>query len=138
MLIVSKVYKYTDSGEVKSIHSLPPASALFPSLRSGGCKPIPVVRHLKTTVCLHIDWQREIWLHEVWRMMLLPARLQCIFVCFPQKKQFNHKRFTALIRVGGSVLEALARLSQQIHGFIYLYFIKSAFNGPRVIESRIS
>lgn len=94
----------------------------------------------KTTLRLHIDWRREIWLHEVWRMMLLPAWLQCIFVCFPQEKQFNHRRFTALIRAGwgGSVPETLAKLSQQIHGFIYLYFIKSAFNGPRVIESRMA
>ena len=141
MLIVSKVYKYTDSREANGIPSLPLSNISSVSLTLLQWLPANSRgKAFKTTLWLHIDWRREIWLHEVWRMMLLPAWLQCIFVCFPQEKQFNHRQFTALIRVGwgGSVPEVLAKLSQQICGFIYLYFIMSAFNGPWVIESRMA
>lgn len=134
-------YTNTQTPERQTAFPLPPShisSVSLPLLR--WLRATSRGKAFKTTLRLHIDWRCEIWLRKVWRMMLLPAWLQCIFVCFPQEKQFNHRWFTALIRVGwgGSVQEALAKLSQQIHGFIYLYFIKSAFNGPWVIESRMA
>lgn len=61
----------------KSIRSFPPESASFTPPCSGGCKPIPVARHIKTAVWLCADRQRDIWLRQVWKMtrelMLLPA-----------------------------------------------------------------
>lgn len=87
-----------------------------------------MARHLKTTVRLHIDWQHAIWLRQVCRMnqelMRLPAWLQCIFVCLPEVRQFNNRRFTILIIKGccPSVFHALAKLNQQIW-WVYLLFI---------------
>lgn len=128
MLIVSG--RYTQIIWLREANSIPPPctpiSAPSPHSALCGCEPIPVAA-FKTT-CTHIGDAKFGSMKSGEWCCYLPGFNVSLFASH-RKNSLITGCLQPWLERAGEASDCSWQLSQQIHGFIYLYFIKSAFNG---------